>query len=99
MTLVRSATTADRNDMGMCTGVSRFTLTGTASPSSVPTTPPDNDRKTASVRNCRRISRRVAPSALRMPISRMRAETFASMLFMMPTPDTTSVMKAAAVRT
>ena len=52
----------------------------------VPMMPPESDRKTASVRNCRRISRRVAPSALRMPISRMRACTLASMLFMMPTP-------------
>ncbi|MND03161.1 hypothetical protein D3C83_228500 [compost metagenome] len=43
---------------------------------------------TASARNCRRITRFVAPSAFRMPISRVRSVTETSMMFMMPMPPT-----------
>jgi hypothetical protein len=38
----------------------------------------------------------VAPRALRMPISRTRARTPASMMFMMPTPPTARVTKDTA---
>ena len=65
----------------------------------MPIKPPLNERKTASVRNCSRISRLVAPSALRIPISLSLDWTLASMLFMMPTPLTTSVMPAPSVST
>ena len=44
-----------------------------------------------SSRNCHRISRRLAPSALRMPISRVRSFTDTNMMFMMPTPPMASV--------
>ena len=40
------------------------------------------------------MSRRLAPRARRMPISRVRSETVASMMFMMPMPPTSSEMPA-----
>ena len=40
------------------------------------------------------MSLRLAPSARRMPISRVRSVTFASMMFMMPMPPTSSEMAA-----
>ncbi len=40
------------------------------------------------------MSRRVAPRARRMPISRVRSVTVASMMFMMPMPPTSSEMPA-----
>ncbi len=57
----------------------------------MPTIPPESEMMIASVRNCARISALVAPTALRTPISRVRAFTVASMMFMMPTPLTISV--------
>ena len=42
----------------------------------------------ASVRNCWTMSRRTAPIALRMPISRVRSVTDTSMMFITPTPPT-----------
>ena len=44
------------------------------------------------------MSRRLAPSARRMPISRVRSVTVASMMFMIPMPPTTSEMPAMAPR-
>ena len=44
------------------------------------------------------MSRRLAPSARRMPISRVRSVTVASMMFMMPMPPTTSDMAAISPR-
>ena len=40
------------------------------------------------------MSRPRAPTAMRMPISRVRSVTETSMMFMMPTPPTTSEMPA-----
>ena len=48
----------------------------------------------ASTRNWRRITRGVAPSALRSPISRMRSVTETNMMFMTPMPPTMSEMAA-----
>ena len=48
----------------------------------------------ASVRNCRRMIRGVAPSALRRPISRIRSVTETSMMFMTPMPPTSSEIAA-----
>jgi len=42
------------------------------------------------------MSRRLAPKARRMPISRVRSVTVASIMFMMPIPPTTS--EIAAIR-
>ena len=51
----------------------------------------------ASERNCRRISRRIAPSERRMPISDLRSLTAISIMFMMNTPLTASVMHATKI--
>ena len=59
-----------------------------------PTTPPSRQSTTASTRNCRRMSRARAPTAMRRPISRVRSVTDTSMMFMMPTPPTTSEISA-----
>ena len=62
-----------------------------ARPITMPATPPMSEIRMASARNWKRISRLVAPMALRTPISRMREVTVASMMFMMPMPLTSSV--------
>jgi HEAT repeat protein len=51
-----------------------------------PTSPPIPVNATASSRNCCTMSRRRAPTALRMPISRVRSVTETSMMFITPTP-------------
>ena len=48
----------------------------------------------ASTRNWRRMTRGVAPSALRSPISRIRSVTDTSMMFMTPMPPTSSEIPA-----
>ena len=45
------------------------------------------------------MSRRVAPEARRMPISRVRSVTVASMMFMIPMPPTSRLMAAIEIRT
>ena len=45
------------------------------------------------------MTRSLAPSALRMPISRVRSVTETIMMFMMPMPPTSSEMAAMAVST
>ena len=59
-------------------------------PSRTPIAPPSTLITTASIRNWRRMSPRLAPIALRMPISRVRSVTDTSMMFMMPMPPTSS---------
>ncbi len=51
-------------------------------------TPPTTHSSTASMRNCSRMSRCRAPSALRSPISRVRSRTLTSMMLETPTPPT-----------
>src|SRR3989442_93622 len=58
------------------------------SPSRMPSTPPISVSVAASTRNCHRISRRVAPMALRTPISRVRSVTETIMIAMTPIPPT-----------
>ena len=58
----------------------------------MPSTPPIDVRNTASIRNCQRISRRRAPSALRTPISRVRSVTEIIMMAMTPMPPTISAI-------
>jgi hypothetical protein len=48
--------------------------------------------------NCMRMSPALAPTAFRIPISRVRSVTDTSMMFMMPMPPTTSEMPAIAPR-
>ncbi len=62
--------------------------------------PPANDRVSASTRNCARMLRGLAPTAMRTPISRVRSVTDTSMMFMMPMPPTrseTAAMLASSV--
>ena len=54
---------------------------------------------TASTRNCHRIVPRVAPSALRTPISRVRSVTEIIMMAMTPTPPTRSPTDESAIPT
>ncbi len=63
-------------------------------PVRIPTAPPIRQSTTASTRNCRRMLAAFAPTAIRRPISRVRSVTETSMMFMMPTPPTTSEIKA-----
>jgi hypothetical protein len=52
--------------------------------------PPTSDNVTDSVRTCDMMSRRLAPSALRSPISRVRSLTTINMMFMITMPPTSS---------
>ena len=56
----------------------------------MPTMPPVSDSVIDSVSTCDMMSRRLAPSALRRPISRVRSLTTISMMFMITMPPTTS---------
>ena len=68
-------------------------------PKAMPISPPTIEISTASVRNCRMMSDCRAPMARRMPISRVRSSTVASMMFMMPMPPTSSEMPAMQIMT
>ena len=61
-------------------------------PKPMPTSPPKKHSVTDSIMNCVRMAERLAPTALRRPISRVRSETETSMMFMMPTPPTSREM-------
>ena len=81
---VESSSSSARNGRG---------LNAHTSPSEIamPTTPPMSDVATPSSRNCSITWRRFAPSALRMPISRVRSCTDTNMMFITPTPPMPSV--------
>ena len=66
------------------------------SAATTPSTPPSSVSVAASTRNWPRIAARVAPSALRMPISRVRSVTVTSMTFVTPMPPTSSEIAATA---
>ena len=63
-------------------------------PAAMPTTPPTSDSTTASIKNCWRMWRGRAPTAMRRPISRVRSVTLTSMMFMMPMPPTSRLTSA-----
>ena len=63
----------------------------------MPIIPPVNVSVAASVRNCINISRRLAPKALRIPISRVRSVTEIIMIAMTPIPPTSKLIAAIAV--
>ena len=63
-------------------------------PPNTPSTPPIPVNTQASVRNWARILRRFAPMAFFRPISVVRSVTVTSMMFMTPTPPTSSEMLA-----
>ena len=87
----------------MCTdagiGVNFVTSHAAPNPSPVPTTPPIVDRATDSMRNCQMMCRRLAPSALRRPISAVRSLTTISMMFMITMPPTTRDRATTPIRT
>src|SRR5213595_744572 len=83
-----SAATMDHSGTWAGIGVSRETPKASRPPTSIPTAPPTRVRVEASTRNCHRIARRVAPSALRTPISRVRSVTEIIMIATTPTPPT-----------
>ena len=66
-----------------------------AGPAARPRCRPCRPSRPTSITNCLRMSRRRAPSDLRMPISWVRSVTLASMMFMMTMPPTT--MKTATM--
>src|ERR1041384_3183432 len=55
-------------------------------PQTTPMAPPTSHSTTASMMNCVMMLRFFAPTARRMPISRVRSVTLTSMMFMMPMP-------------
>ena len=63
-------------------------------PITIPIAPPKVDISADSIRNCRIRSFCLAPSALRIPISRVRSVTETSMMFMITMPPTTSEIEA-----
>ena len=63
-----------------------------AMPAAMPRTPPMMLSTRASSRNCTRMSKRRAPRAFLMPISRVRSVTDTSITFITPMPATTSDM-------
>ena len=65
-------------------------------PRIMPSNPPTELSETASIRNWVRISRPCAPTAIRVPISRVRSVTLTSMIFIIPMPPTTSDTPAIA---
>ena len=60
--------------------------------------PKNRHPPTASNKNCRRMSRRRAPTANRTPISRVRSVTDTSMMFRMPMPPVRSETSATDAR-
>ena len=75
------------------------TRKGMPSPSASPSAPPKTESTSASIRNCDTICARRAPMARRIPISRVRSVTYASMMFMIPMPPTRSEIPAIAPST
>ena len=65
----------------------------------MPSNPPTAVSVAASTRNWNRISARVAPSALRMPISRVRSVTDTIMIAITPMPPTRSATLDRAIIT
>ena len=68
----------------------------TPRPITMPMAPPIAASTSDSIRNWARISPGCAPTAMRMPISRVRSVTDTSMMFMTPIPPTTSETSAIA---
>ena len=65
----------------------------------MPISPPMPVSVHASMRNCNRMSRRVAPSALRKPISRVRLVTDTIMMAMTPMPPTSKATPESTIIT
>ncbi len=63
-------------------------------PTKTPNPPPTTDKTIVSIKNCVIISLRFAPSARRIPISRVLSVTVANMMFIMPIPPTINEIPA-----
>ena len=85
-------TTTDQGATAAGSGVSALTTKASARPKPMPSSAPAAESVADSTTNCARMSRRRAPSAFRMPISRVRSLTAISMMFMITMPPTTSEM-------
>ena len=67
-------------------------------PKTTPNNPPVREMSTDSIRNWSEITKPVAPTAIRKPISLVRSVTETSMMFMMPIPATSNEKAAATTR-
>ena len=79
--------------------VARFAIAAKPNVKPAPISPPTTQSKTDSTRNCSRTSDPRAPTASRIPISRILSVTETSMLFMTPMPPTTSETPALELST
>src|SRR5687767_22779 len=86
--LVASAATTASGGTLAATGVTALIRNAAPVPKTRPMIAPIPVNVTASTRNCQRIVARVAPSAFRTPISRVRSVTEIIMIAMTPTPPT-----------
>src|ERR1019366_2949851 len=92
----RRATSTDHPVMRAGSGETAATSSANPQPPITPSTPPVVAKAIASARNWRSMSRERAPTALRMPISRVRSETDISMMFMITMPPTTMPIATTA---
>jgi hypothetical protein len=67
-----------------------------AIPAATPARPPNSETRTASTRNWTMMSLRRAPTAFRIPISRVRSVTETGMMFITPIPPTRSEIAATS---
>ena len=78
---------------------SRVTAWPAPIPTRIPITPPIPVSVAASIKNCTRMSPRVAPNAFRTPISRVRSVTETIMIAITPIPPTSSATEASTIMT
>ena len=74
------------------------TLAEMLTPKTIPRAPPSKDKTIDSTRNCARMSRPRAPTAIRIPISRILSVTETSIMFMIPIPPTRRLTEATPPR-
>jgi hypothetical protein len=91
------AMTIDQGATAAGSGVFHSTTLAAVIPRMIPITAPSVLRVAASTRNCRMMSRRLAPSDFLIPISCVRSATATSMMFMMTSPPTMRPMAGNAV--
>ena len=97
--LIPKAKTNEAVVMTVGISLKRVTKKGIISPSRIPRIPPAKVKIKVSERNCTIISLFLAPSARRIPISRVRSLTVASIIFIIPIPPTRSEIAAMEPRT
>src|ERR1019366_5806017 len=91
-----TATSTDHPVIRAGSGETAATSSANPQPLSTPSTPPVVASTIASARNWRSMSRERAPTAFRIPISRVRSETDISMMFMITMPPTTMPIATTA---